>query len=70
LGLDSNAVSVEDVDEYLGGVDESQREVLQTLRQTILGVVPVAEQVISYGVPAFRVHGKTIATRLAEERLS
>jgi uncharacterized protein YdhG (YjbR/CyaY superfamily) len=61
LGLDSNAVSVEDVDEYLGGVDESQREVLQTLRQTILDVVPEAEQVISYGVPAFRVHGKTIA---------
>jgi uncharacterized protein YdhG (YjbR/CyaY superfamily) len=54
-------VSVEDVDEYLGGVDESQRAVLQTLRQTILDVVPEAEQVISYGVPAFRVHGKTIA---------
>jgi uncharacterized protein YdhG (YjbR/CyaY superfamily) len=61
LGLDSNAVSVEDVDEYLGGVDESQRAVLQTLRRTILDVVPEAEQVISYGVPAFRVHGKTIA---------
>ncbi len=34
---------------------------LQTLRRTILEVVPEAEQVISYGVPAFRVGGKTVA---------
>jgi uncharacterized protein YdhG (YjbR/CyaY superfamily) len=31
------------------------------LRRTILDVVPDAEQVISYRVPAFKVHGKTIA---------
>jgi uncharacterized protein YdhG (YjbR/CyaY superfamily) len=34
---------------------------LEALRRTILGVVPDAEQVISYRVPAFRVGGKTIA---------
>ena len=31
------------------------------MRRTILEIVPDAEQVISYRVPAFRVHGKTIA---------
>ena len=50
-----------DVDEYLRGLDEPKRETLQTLRRTILEIVPDAEQVISYRVPAFRVGGKTVA---------
>ncbi len=54
-------MSADEVDKYLVGVEEPQRTVLQTLRGTILEIVPEAEQVISYGVPAFRVHGRTIA---------
>jgi uncharacterized protein YdhG (YjbR/CyaY superfamily) len=54
-------VSAEAVDEYLRGVEEPKRSTLQALRHTILEIVPDAEQVISYRVPAFRVHGKTIA---------
>jgi uncharacterized protein YdhG (YjbR/CyaY superfamily) len=54
-------VSAEEVDEYLRGVEEPNRSVLQTLRRTILEIVPEAEQVISYGVPAFRIRGETIA---------
>lgn len=34
---------------------------LQTLRGMILEAVPEAEQAISYGVPAFRLGGKTFA---------
>jgi len=49
------------VDEYVRGVAEPGRTTLQTLRRTILEIVPDAEQVISYGVPAFRVRGKTVA---------
>ena len=49
------------VDEYLHGVAEPGRSTLQALRRTILEIVPEAEQVISYRVPAFRVHGETIA---------
>ncbi len=59
--LDCGVVSAEEVDEYLRGVEEPKRGVLQTLRRTILEVIPDAEQVISYGVPAFRVRGKTVA---------
>jgi uncharacterized protein YdhG (YjbR/CyaY superfamily) len=54
-------VSAEEVDEYLRGVEEPERSALQTLRATILEIVPDAEQVISYGLPAFRVDGKTVA---------
>jgi uncharacterized protein YdhG (YjbR/CyaY superfamily) len=50
-----------EVDEYVRSVAEPGRTTLQTLRRTILEIVPDAEQVISYGVPAFRVRGKTVA---------
>ena len=54
-------MSAEEVDEYLSTVDEPKRGTLQELRRTILEIVPEAEQVISYRVPAFRVQGKTVA---------
>ena len=55
------AVSAEEVDEYLRRVEEPKRGTLQALRRTILEIVPDAEEVISYGVPAFRVRGETVA---------
>jgi uncharacterized protein YdhG (YjbR/CyaY superfamily) len=54
-------MSAADVDEYLRGIEEPKRGTLEALRRTILEVVPEAEQVISYRVPAFRVDGKTVA---------
>jgi uncharacterized protein YdhG (YjbR/CyaY superfamily) len=54
-------VSGKQVDEYLRGLEEPKRSTLEALRRTILEVVPDAEQVISYRVPAFRVGGKTVA---------
>jgi uncharacterized protein YdhG (YjbR/CyaY superfamily) len=54
-------VSAKQVDEYLRGLEEPKRSTLEALRRTILEVVPDAEQVISYHVPAFRVGGKTVA---------
>jgi uncharacterized protein YdhG (YjbR/CyaY superfamily) len=54
-------MSIEPVDEYLQGLEEPKRGTLEALRRTILEVIPDAEQVISYRVPAFRVGGKTVA---------
>ena len=54
-------MSAEDVDEYLTALEEPKRETVQTLRRTILEILPDAEEVISYKVPAFRVGGKTVA---------
>jgi uncharacterized protein YdhG (YjbR/CyaY superfamily) len=59
--VDCRGVSAEEVDEYLRGVEEPKRSTLQALRRTILEIVPDAEQVISYRVPAFRVAGRTVA---------
>jgi uncharacterized protein YdhG (YjbR/CyaY superfamily) len=54
-------VSASEIDEYLRALDEPKRATLQALRSTILEIVPEAEQVISYRVPAFRAQGKVVA---------
>ena len=50
-----------EIDQYLGTLDEPKRATLVQLRDTIAAIVPDAEQCISYGMPAFKLHGKTIA---------
>jgi uncharacterized protein YdhG (YjbR/CyaY superfamily) len=54
-------VAQSDIDRYLSQLDEPKRTTLETLRASIMEIVPVAEQCISYGVPAFKVRGKTVA---------
>ncbi|MHB1596672.1 MAG: iron chaperone [Streptosporangiaceae bacterium] len=54
-------MSAAEIDRYLDGLDEPKRATLERLRQTILEILPDADQGISYGVPAFRVGGKVIA---------
>ena len=54
-------MSAQEIDEYLDALDEPKRSTLARLRQTILGILPEAEQGISYGMPAFKVRGKVIA---------
>jgi len=54
-------VSTREIDQYLGTLDEPKRATLAQLRDTIVAIVPDAEQCISYGMPAFRLRGKTIA---------
>jgi uncharacterized protein YdhG (YjbR/CyaY superfamily) len=55
------AMSREQVDAYLAGVEEPKRSTLEQLRRAILAVIPDADEVISYQVPAFRVDGKVVA---------
>ena len=55
------AMSKKDIDQYLGTLDEPKRTTLAQLRDTIVAIVPDAEQCISYGMPAFKLRGKTIA---------
>ena len=54
-------MSAQEIDAYLEGLDEPKRSTLKQLRETILEIVPDAEQGISYGLPAFRVQGKVVA---------
>ena len=54
-------MSKQEIDDYLAKVEEPKRATLQKLRQTIHDILPGAEEVISYGMPAFRLNGKVIA---------
>jgi uncharacterized protein YdhG (YjbR/CyaY superfamily) len=54
-------VSSDEIDQYLTDLVEPKRSTLQRLRETILEVVPDAQEGISYQVPAFRIDGKVIA---------
>jgi uncharacterized protein YdhG (YjbR/CyaY superfamily) len=54
-------MSRHEIDVYLDGLDEPKRTTLRQMRDTILSVIPDAEECISYTMPAFRVRGKIIA---------
>jgi uncharacterized protein YdhG (YjbR/CyaY superfamily) len=54
-------MSSAEIDTYLDGLEEPKRSTLQRLRQSILDVVPEAEEGISYGLPAFRIRGTVVA---------
>src|ERR1700689_4724730 len=54
-------MSSAEIDAYLAEPDEPKQSTLRRLRETILEVVPQAEEGISYQVPAFKLEGKVIA---------
>ena len=49
------------IDEYLAPLSDDQRAALQKLRATIKAAAPKAEECITYGIAAFRLHGKALA---------
>ena len=48
------------IDEYLASVKPDQQAALEKLRQAIHAVAPGAEECISYGIPAFRLNGRSL----------
>ncbi len=48
------------IDDYLAGVSADQRIALEKLRKTIRAVAPKIEECISYGIPAFRLNGRSL----------
>lgn len=47
-----------DIDEYIESCSGDTRTKLEAVRATIRKAVPQAQEAISYGMPAFRLHGK------------
>ena len=45
------------IDEYLARIEPDQRAALEALRQVIRKAAPKAEEVITYGIPAFKQNG-------------
>jgi len=51
---------LKNIDDYLALQPERSRIVLEKIRQTIRMTAPGVEEVISYGMPAFRLHGRML----------
>jgi uncharacterized protein YdhG (YjbR/CyaY superfamily) len=49
--------NIKDVDSYLASQPKETRILLEGLRKTIKAAAPKAEEVISYGMPAYKYHG-------------
>jgi uncharacterized protein YdhG (YjbR/CyaY superfamily) len=45
------------INEYIAGFPKNIQEILEKLRTTIKKAAPEAEEVISYGMPAFKLNG-------------
>ena len=48
------------VDEYIGTFPKDVQATLETIRRTIRKAVPEAEEVISYQMPAYKLHGRML----------
>jgi uncharacterized protein YdhG (YjbR/CyaY superfamily) len=48
------------VDEYIAKFPKDVRDVLEELRRVIRASAPEAEEAISYGMPAFKLHGRSL----------
>jgi len=53
------------IDATLAALPADQRAALQALRQTIASAAPEAEETISYGMSAFRYHGRALVAYAA-----
>lgn len=53
------------IDATLAALPAEQRAALQALRQTIAAAAPEAVETISYGMPAFRYHGRALVSYAA-----
>ncbi len=59
------AAATKRIDITLAGLPADQRTALQSLRETIAATAPIAVDTISYGVPAFRYHGRPLVAYAA-----
>jgi uncharacterized protein YdhG (YjbR/CyaY superfamily) len=49
-----------DIDEYIASQTPELQALLEQMRQTIKKAAPEADEVISYGMPAFKYHGMLV----------
>ncbi len=45
------------VDEYIAAQSETMQPILNQLREVIKNAAPTANEIISYGMPAYKIHG-------------
>ena len=54
------AAKPQTIDEYLAPLPVDKRAALEKIRRAIRAAAPLAEECISYGLPAFRLHGRML----------
>jgi uncharacterized protein YdhG (YjbR/CyaY superfamily) len=59
------ATGPEDVERYLDGVPDDARAALEQLRKRIRAAAPGATEGMSYGTPAFKLHGRPLVSYAA-----
>ncbi len=57
-----------EIDAYLANVPEPQRSTLESVRLRLRTLLPGADEVIAYGVPAFKVDGVAVAGYSASKK--
>jgi uncharacterized protein YdhG (YjbR/CyaY superfamily) len=61
------ATSVKTVDQYMDTVPEEARVTLEKVRASIRSAAPKAEEVISYGIPTYKLNGSLIGFGVASK---
>ena len=56
------------VDDYMAGLPEDRRAVMEQLRATMRAAAPDATEAISYNMPALRLHGRFLVSYEAFKR--
>jgi uncharacterized protein YdhG (YjbR/CyaY superfamily) len=62
LEMTDPATATAQIDATLADLPADQRAALQALRQAIAAAAPEAQETISYGMPAFRYHGRALVS--------
>lgn len=69
IAMESQDIKPTTIDEYLSSVPENIREKLEKLRSTIHSAAPDAKEVISYGMPAFKINSVIVYFAAAKNHI-
>jgi len=61
--------AAKDVDAYIAGQQETARPMLEAMRAIIRSAAPTAEEVISYGIPAYKNNGMVVGFGAAKRHV-
>jgi uncharacterized protein YdhG (YjbR/CyaY superfamily) len=67
---EAQRVAAKNVDEYLLALPAKTRSTLEKVREAIKAAAPKAEEVISYQVPTYKIHGPVAAFAAFEKHCS
>lgn len=58
--MESKNAKARNIDDYISGFPQDVQSILQQIRSIIKNSAPDAEEKISYGMPAFTLHGRPL----------